>query len=88
MILHALHDHWRHTAPEGYVMTVTSGLLGMMAHVDWSSVLTFGCLVASMLGGTGISLYKSYRLAELELEAKRRNLAMPAGLIPDERQSG
>jgi hypothetical protein len=88
MILEALHDHWRHTAPEGYLVTVTSGLLGMAAQIEWSSVLTFGCLVVSMIGGSGISLYKSWKLAQIEIEAKRRKLAMPPGMIPDQRPSG
>jgi hypothetical protein len=88
MILDALHDHWKHTAPEGYLMTISSGLVLAMARVDWAGVLTFSCLVLSVAGGTAISLWKSYRLALIEIEAKRRQLAMPAGLAPDERQSG
>jgi hypothetical protein len=75
MIVQALHDHWRNTSPEGYAMTLTSGLLGMVAHVDWASLLSFTCLAASMAGGTCISLWKSYRLAQLELAEAERKLA-------------
>jgi hypothetical protein len=54
-------------------MTVCSGLVGMVASVDWTAALTFACLAMSMVGGTGISLWKSYRLARLELaEAERK----------------
>jgi hypothetical protein len=72
MIIQALQDHWRNTSPEGYAVTMASGLLGMVAHVDWAAMLSFTCLAASMLGGTGISLYKSWRLAQLEIAERER----------------
>jgi hypothetical protein len=89
MILDALSDHWQNTSHEGYLMAMASGLVGVLAHVEWGAAVSVLSVVVTAVGGTGISLWKSYKLARIEIEAKQRKLAAPPpGMVPDERASG
>lgn len=80
----AVHDHWRKSSPEVHYLLGTTGFVGWMASVNWSAVLSFVCLAAVSLIGTGIELYRRWELVKIELDVRRKQADETPPLAPPE----
>jgi hypothetical protein len=91
--IHALHDSWARSSPEAHLAVGGAGFLGWLAQIDWAAVMGFAGVAVMVAGGTGLELYKRWKIIQLEIADHKRRLEAPGanGLVPDarpDRQAG
>ena len=77
----ALRDHWRASEPELHLAVGGTGLAAWLASVDWAAVLAFTALAVTTIAGTGMQLYKQWKLIRLEVEERKREIQERAAAI-------
>jgi hypothetical protein len=66
--LEALHSYWRDSSPEAHIAVGGAGFAAWASRIDWAAALAFACLAASTIGGTGLQLYRQWRIIQIELK--------------------
>lgn len=72
--IQALHDYWRGSSPELHIAVGSTGFGAWLAHVDWAAVFAFLGFAFVTLIGWGMQLYKQWKLIQLEIAEKKREL--------------
>ena len=94
----AVRDSVRHQSGEWVFTAVGSGVTNYLANVNWGALISILAVAASFFGGAAISLWKQWRVAQIEIDDAERKAAdsrrssivptPPFGLVPDRRPSG
>lgn len=79
----ALHDAWHHTAPEPVLAIGGGGFAAWLSGINWAAVAAFLGVAVPLLGNCVVQVWKQYKVACLEIEAKRRELEVPKPIVPN-----
>ena len=77
----ALHDAWHHTAPEPVVAIGGGGFGAWLLGVNWAAVAAVVGIAVPLIGNCIVQVWKQYKIALLEIDAKRRELDGPPKII-------
>jgi hypothetical protein len=72
--IQAVQDHWRSSSPAAHFAAGTAGLAAWIASVNWAAVFAVVGVAITTVAGTGMQLYKQWRVIQIELaEAERES---------------